>query len=144
MDQQLWGEMLDVLKDIGGYLTKQDAEQTRAKLDKAPKNSENQADEPIVGGDAPTGKPGTGVAKSVRKSMVDAGSNPKNTKQKSIAAEGTSFEDGTNGITNAYPGDGFTNEEEEGGLDEGGYDDEGGGLGGVLPADIDVLGGHGA
>ena len=65
MDQQLWGEMLDVLKDIGGYLTKQDAEQTRAKLDKPPRTGDNQADEPLVGGDTPVGKPGSGVAKSV-------------------------------------------------------------------------------
>lgn len=128
MDQQLWGEMLDVLKDIGGYLTKQDAEQTRAKLDKAPKISENQADEPIVGGDAPTGKPGVGVAKSMRKSMV-GGTNdsPKNTEQKEISSKGKSFEDGTDGITNAYGGNGIAladEELDEEGMGAGGFGDE--------------------
>jgi hypothetical protein len=69
MNGQMWGEMLDVLKDIGGYLAKADTEQTRASIDKAPKISEEQ--KPIKGdGDLVHGfAPGKGVAKSLRKGM---------------------------------------------------------------------------
>jgi hypothetical protein len=69
MDQVLWGEMLDVLKSISTYLVKQDATQERAKIQKPPKISENQADMEISGGDDPAGKPGSGVAKSLRKAQ---------------------------------------------------------------------------
>jgi len=69
MNGQMWGEMLDVLKDIGGYLAKADTEQTRASIDKAPKVSEDQkpikGDSDLVHGFAP----GKGVAKSLRKGM---------------------------------------------------------------------------
>jgi hypothetical protein len=55
-NEALWGEMLDVLKDIGAYLAKGDAEQEEAKLDKPPKISEGQ--KPIKGGEAPGFGPG--------------------------------------------------------------------------------------
>ena len=69
MNGQMWGEMLDVLKDIGGYLAKADTEQTRANIDKAPKVSEDQ--KPIKGDSDTTHGfgPGKGVAKSLRKGM---------------------------------------------------------------------------
>jgi hypothetical protein len=57
-DNALWGEMLDVLKDIGEYLNKQDAHQEQAKIDKPPKIGENQAKQPIKGGEAPGFGPG--------------------------------------------------------------------------------------
>lgn len=56
MNEPLWGEMLDVLKDIGEYLAKQDAHQEEAKIDKPPKISEGQ--KPIKGGEAPGFGPG--------------------------------------------------------------------------------------
>jgi TATA-binding protein-associated factor Taf7 len=64
MNQQMWGDMLDVLKDIGAYLAKQDAIQERASVDKAPKISESQ--KPIKGDSDVTHGfgPGKGVAKS--------------------------------------------------------------------------------
>ena len=142
MNQQLWGEMLDVLKDIGGYLTKQDAEQTRAKLDKPPKISENQADEPIVGGDAPTGKPGTGVAKSMRKSVIGgtARANPQNTDTGEMSSsDGSTAIGGSGGIRtkdslqNAM-GDEIAYADDEEGLETGGFggDEEAGGFGGGM------------
>ena len=60
--EQFWGEMLGVLKDIGSYLEKQDAEQSRAKIDVAPKMQENP--KPIKGGTMPAGfGPAARVAK---------------------------------------------------------------------------------
>jgi len=143
MNQQLWGEMLDVLKDIGGYLTKQDAEQTRAKLDKPPKISENQADEPIVGGDAPTGKPGTGVAKSMRKSVIGgtARANPQNTDTGEMSSsDGSTAIGGSGGIRtkdslqNAMGDDSMAYADDEEGLETGGFggDEEAGGFGGGM------------
>ena len=129
MNQQLWGEMLDVLKDIGGYLTKQDAEQTRAKLDKPPRTGDNQADEPLVGGDTPVGKPGSGVAKSLRKGTIEADTIAEN--------EGFNPTGGGRGF-NATPkgrDSGVVNKgmDDEEGLESGGFDDEGEeGLGGGM------------
>jgi hypothetical protein len=62
MNEQFWGDMLGVLKDIGSYLEKQDAEQSRAKIDVAPKMQENP--KPIKGGTMPAGfGPAARVAK---------------------------------------------------------------------------------
>ena len=137
MNQQLWGEMLDVLKDIGGYLTKQDAEQTRAKLDKPPRTGENQADEPLVGGEDSVGKPGSGVAKSLRKSGMKAGPIPH--KAGFLANNGGGNAPWSAGdlVDNDFAdksADGFTNGmEDEAGMESGGYDDEGEeGLGGGM------------
>lgn len=65
MNEKLWTEMLDVLKDISEYLEKQDSFQERAKLDKPPKIGEDQADEPIKGGESPGFGPGKGIAKQL-------------------------------------------------------------------------------
>ncbi len=59
-DENLWGEMLDVLKDISNYLEKEVVIQEKAKIDKPPKISEYQ--EEMTGGPAPSGKPAEGVA----------------------------------------------------------------------------------
>jgi len=57
-----WGEMLDVLKDISTYLSKEsDAELEKTELEKAPKISEQA--KPIVGGTS-SGKPGEDVIKA--------------------------------------------------------------------------------
>jgi len=61
MESEMWGSMLDVLKDMRDYLEKQDAVQEKAKIDKPPKAQETM--KPIVGGKSPVGSPGTGVAK---------------------------------------------------------------------------------
>ena len=61
MSEQLWGDMLDLLKDIRDYLEKQDAIQERAKIDVPPKVSETQ--KPIKGGEAAGFKPSGGIAK---------------------------------------------------------------------------------
>ena len=58
---ELWDEMLDVLKDISGYLEKQDATQERAKIDRPPKVQETQ--KPIKGGESPGFAPAKGIAK---------------------------------------------------------------------------------
>ena len=59
---ELWGEMLNMLKDIAEYLKKQDAIQERAKIDKPPKIQETQ--KPIKGAEAPAGMgPAKGIAK---------------------------------------------------------------------------------
>ena len=64
MDNQMWGEMLDVLKDISTYLEKQDSEQRRADLDVPPKIQETQ--KPIKGGEMPGEYgPGKGIAKQL-------------------------------------------------------------------------------
>ena len=52
-NEQFWGDMLGVLKDIGSYLEKQDAEISRAKIDRAPNMQENP--KPIKGGQMPAG-----------------------------------------------------------------------------------------
>ena len=58
-NEALWGEMLDVLKDIGEYLSKAgDTDQKTAAIDKPPKIGENQANKPIKGGEAPGFGPG--------------------------------------------------------------------------------------
>ncbi|MFH0837004.1 MAG: hypothetical protein V1870_02655 [Candidatus Aenigmatarchaeota archaeon] len=63
-DSKLWVEMLDVLKDIGSYLEKQDSVQERAKVQTPPKTAEDQ--KPIKGGDMSGGfAPGKGIAKSI-------------------------------------------------------------------------------
>lgn len=60
--EAFWSDMLGVLKDIGSYLEKQDAEQSRAKIDVAPKMQENP--KPIKGGTMPAGfGPAARVAK---------------------------------------------------------------------------------
>ncbi len=60
----MWGEMLDVLKDISTYLEKQDSEQRRADLDVPPKIQETQ--KPIKGGEMPGEYgPGKGIAKQL-------------------------------------------------------------------------------
>lgn len=61
MDELMWKDMLDVLKDMRDYLEKQDAVQERAKVDKPPKAQETA--KPIVGGKASVGAPSKGVAK---------------------------------------------------------------------------------
>jgi ElaB/YqjD/DUF883 family membrane-anchored ribosome-binding protein len=62
MNEQFWGDMLTVLKDIGSYLEKQDATQERAKISTPPKIAENP--KPIKGGDMPAGfKPADRLAK---------------------------------------------------------------------------------
>ena len=58
---KMYPELLGVLKDIANYMEKQDATQEKAQIDKPPKMKETA--KPIVGGTAPSGKPGTGVAK---------------------------------------------------------------------------------
>ena len=129
MNQQLWGEMLDVLKDIGGYLTKQDAEQTRAKLDKPPRTGDNQADEPLVGGDTPVGKPGSGVAKSLRKGTIEADTIAEN-EGFNPTGGGRGFNATPKGRDNGVVNKGMDDEE---GLESGGFDDEGEeGLGGGM------------
>ena len=66
MDNRMWGEMLDVLKDIGTYLAKQDAEQKKADVQSPPKTGDDQ--KPISGGDMPGDfGPGKGFAKNLRK-----------------------------------------------------------------------------
>ena len=63
MNEQFWGEMLGVLKDIGSYMEKQDATQERAKIDVPPKISENP--KPIKGGEMPAGfAPADKIAKN--------------------------------------------------------------------------------
>lgn len=129
MNQQLWGEMLDVLKDIGGYLTKQDAEQTRAKLDKPPRTGDNQADEPLVGGDTPVGKPGSGVAKSLRKGTIEADTIAEN-EDFNPTGGGRGFNATPKGRDSGVVNKGMDDEE---GLESGGFDDEGEeGLGGGM------------
>jgi len=110
MNQVMWGEMLDVLKNIGDYLQKQDATQERAKIQKPPKISENQADIPIVGGEQMPGKPGTGVAKSLKKSYPEDVPPSQPNVDEEIDSEG----------------DSMNKEEEdlEAGLEEGGYGEE--------------------
>lgn len=88
VNTQAWGQMVDVLKDIQAYLLKQDAEQTRATLDKPPKISEDQADEPLKGGEAPGFGPGKGVAKSI---SVEVPDNAKRTEQNNVDSEGGSM-----------------------------------------------------
>jgi hypothetical protein len=62
MNEQFWGDMLGVLKDIGSYLEKQDTEISRAKIDRAPNMQENP--KPIKGGTMPAGfGPAARVAK---------------------------------------------------------------------------------
>lgn len=61
MNDEMWKEALDVLKDMRDYLEKQDAVQERAKVDKPPKAQETA--KPIVGGKASVGAPAKGVAK---------------------------------------------------------------------------------
>jgi len=61
MDEMMWKDMLDVLKDMRDYLEKQDAVQERAKVDKPPKAQETM--KPIVGGKAAPNAPAKGVAK---------------------------------------------------------------------------------
>lgn len=64
MDDRLWGEMLSVLKDIGTYLEKQDAFQSRANIHPAPKIRENPP--AIEGGDMPDEyKPAGNIAKQL-------------------------------------------------------------------------------
>lgn len=70
MNEQLWREMLDVLKDISGYLEKQDSEQRRAEIDVPPKIAETQ--KPIKGGDMPREYgPGAGIAKQLSVPSVE-------------------------------------------------------------------------
>lgn len=59
MNENLWGEMLDVLKDISTYLAKSDSEQKTASIQKPPKTGEDQ--EAIKGGPAPSAGPGKGA-----------------------------------------------------------------------------------
>jgi len=59
LNENLWGEMLDVLKDISTYLSKSDSEQKTASLQKPPKTGEDQ--EAIKGGPAPSAGPGKGA-----------------------------------------------------------------------------------
>lgn len=89
MEKQMWGDMLDVLKDIGAYLAKSDAELKRADVQKPPKISDNQADEPIVGGTAPGFGPGKGVAKSINKSIdIESPEEPQPNESEEIGARG--------------------------------------------------------
>lgn len=56
-ETQLWGEMLNVLKDISGYLAKEEVvSQEKAKIDKPPKINEYQDE--MTGGPSPSGKEG--------------------------------------------------------------------------------------
>ena len=62
MNEEFWGEMLGVLKDVSSYLEKQDATQERAKVGTPPKIAENP--KPIKGGEMPsTFKPADKIAK---------------------------------------------------------------------------------
>ena len=54
MDEQFWGDMLNVLKDINSYLEKQDTTVERAKIKDAPKMQENP--EAIKGAEDPSFK----------------------------------------------------------------------------------------
>lgn len=54
--EELWGEMLGVLKDLAGYLEKADSEQTKANVDEPPNIKEKQDE--ISGGKDPNGAPG--------------------------------------------------------------------------------------
>jgi hypothetical protein len=62
---ELWGEMLNVLKDISSYLSKEgDSDQEKAIIDTPPKVKEKQDE--LVGGANPAGKPGdVGFTKAV-------------------------------------------------------------------------------
>jgi len=82
-DNNLWGEMLDVLKDISTYLAKSDSEQKTASLQKPPKTGEDQ--EAIKGGPAPSAGPGKGA---LVKNFVPSESQPN-------ASEGIDSDEGT-------------------------------------------------
>lgn len=56
MNEVLWGDMLNVLKDISGYLEKQDSTQETVKLADVPKTGEDQKE--MSGGPDPVGTPG--------------------------------------------------------------------------------------
>jgi hypothetical protein len=80
---ELWKSMLDTLKDIAGYLEKQDAIQERAKVDEPPKARETQ--KPMAGGAPAPNKPGEGIAKE----YVTIPDNAKKNSQKTINEGGT-------------------------------------------------------
>ncbi len=81
---EMWGELLDTMKAISGYLEKGEeiqkevAIQERAKLDKPPKAQEFQSE--ITGGASLSNKPTEGIAKE----YTPIPENPKTTKQGSI------------------------------------------------------------
>ncbi len=83
MNEPLWGEMLDVLKDIGEYLAKQDAHQEEAKIDKPPKISETQ--KAIKGGEAPGFGPGKNAL--IAKEFPGAANEPRINEVENVNAE---------------------------------------------------------
>ena len=85
-NEALWGEMLDVLKDIGEYLSKAgDADQKPAAIDKPPKIGENQANKPIKGGEAPGFGPGKNAL--IAKEFPPMGSAEGNPETSEISSE---------------------------------------------------------
>jgi len=86
VSQEVWGELMGILKDVAVLLEKEDATQAQATMDKPPKAKETA--EPIVGGAAPSGKPGTGIAKDA---MISMGGNPKKEQQTQVKEEGKSI-----------------------------------------------------
>ncbi len=83
VSKEVWGELLGTLKSIGDYLEKQDAEQTRAKIDKPPKAQEYN--KPIKGAESSGFKPGEGVAKAMD---VSVSANPLRSEQQEISDSG--------------------------------------------------------